>query len=105
MLSRIISPAGLGFRPEGEIPRRHSSNSCVYQGKYLRMKYTVSMPEKLTNQTKVWFRSKEDRGGGFSVLTAREMKRDLKNERGGRGRGRKETVADKPPAFASERSA
>ena len=25
----------------------------------------------------VWFRSKEDREGGFSVLTAREMKREL----------------------------
>ena len=36
---------------------------------------------------------KEDRGRetGFSALAAREMKRVLKNERGGRGRGRKET--------------
>ena len=30
-----------GFRPEGEIPRRHSSNSRVYWGKYLQLKYTV----------------------------------------------------------------
>ena len=38
----------------------------------------------------VWFRSKEDRGRGFSVLTAREMKLELKNERGGGGgEGRK----------------
>ena len=35
-----------GFRPEGEIRRAHSSNSRVYQGKYLQLKYTVSMPEK-----------------------------------------------------------
>ena len=34
----------------------------------------------------VWFRSKER-----PVLAAREMKRDAKNERGERGRGRKET--------------
>ena len=39
----------------------------------------------------VWFRNKEDRGGGFSVLTAREMKRELKNKRGERGRGGKKT--------------
>ena len=37
-----------GFRPEGEIPRRHSSNSRVYKGKYLQLKYTVSMPEKIS---------------------------------------------------------
>ena len=30
-----------GFRLEGEIPRRHSSNSRVYQGKCLQLKYTV----------------------------------------------------------------
>ena len=35
-----------GFRPEGEIPRRHSSKSRVYQGKYLQLKYQISMPEK-----------------------------------------------------------
>ena len=47
----------------------------------------------------VWFRSKEiPRKGtfGLSVLTAREMKREPKSERGGRWRGRKETLADKP---------
>ena len=38
----------------------------------------------------VWFWSKEDWGTGFSVLTAREMKRELKNE--GRGRGRKQSL-------------
>ena len=37
-----------GFRPEGEIPRRHSSNSSVYIGKYLQLKYTVIMPEKIS---------------------------------------------------------
>ena len=26
----------------------HSSNSCVYSGKYLQLKYTVSMPEKIS---------------------------------------------------------
>ena len=36
-----------GFRPEGEISRRHSSNSRVYYGKSLQLKYTVSMPEKI----------------------------------------------------------
>ena len=42
----------------------------------------------------VWFRSKER-----LVLAAREMKQEPKNERGGRGRGRKETLADKPLDF------
>ena len=37
----------------------------------------------------VWFRSKER-----PVLAAQEMKREPKNDRGGRGRGRKETLAD-----------
>ena len=31
--------------PEGEIPRRHSRNSRVYKGKYLQVKYTVSMSD------------------------------------------------------------
>ena len=35
------------------------------------------------------FGAKKDRGKVFSVLTAREMKREAKNERGGRGRGRR----------------
>ena len=34
---------------------------------------------------------------GFSVLTAREMKRAPKNERAGRWRGRKETFLSSPP--------
>ena len=35
----------------------------------------------------VWFQNKKDSGRGFSVLTAREMKREPENERGG-GEGR-----------------
>ena len=46
----------------------------------------------------------EGRGRGLSVLTAREMKREPKSERGGRGRGRKETLADKPLDFENLRS-
>ena len=41
---------------------------------------------------------------GFSVLAAREMKQKPKNESGGRGRGRKETLADKPLDFENLRS-
>ena len=44
-----------------------------------------------------------DRGRGLSLLTAREMKREPKGERGGRGRGRKETLADKPLDFENLR--
>ena len=53
----------------------------------------------------VWFRSKESRGTGFSVLAAREMKQEPKNESGGRGRGRgrKETLSDKPLDFENLR--
>ena len=51
------------------------------------------------------FGAKKDRGRGFSVLTAREMKLEPKNERGGgRGEGRKEThplpALLLPPFFA-----
>ena len=52
----------------------------------------------------VRFRSKERPRKGFSVLTEREMKREPENERGGRGRGRKETLADKPLDFENLRS-
>ena len=41
---------------------------------------------------------------GFSVLTVREMRREPKNERGGRERERKETLADKPIDFENLRS-
>ena len=50
------------------------------------------------------FGAKKDRGTRFSVLAAREMKREAKNERGERGRGRKETLADKPLNFENLRS-
>ena len=36
------------------------------------------------------FGARKDQGTGFSVLAAQEMERELKYERGGRGRGRKE---------------
>ena len=45
------------------------------------------------------FGAKKDRGTGSSVLAAREMKQEPKNESGGRGRGKKETLADKPLDF------
>ena len=47
----------------------------------------------------IWFRSQER-----LVLAAREMKRQPKNERRGRGKGRKETLADKPLDFENTRS-
>ena len=50
----------------------------------------------------VWFR--KDRGTGFLVLAAREMKQEPKNESGERRRGRKETLADKPLDFQNLRS-
>ena len=45
----------------------------------------------------VWFRSKERPRNG--ILGSPEMKQEPKNESGGRGRGRKETLADKPLDF------
>ena len=54
------------------------------------------------------FGAKKDQGTGFSVLAAREMKQEPKNESGGRGRGRgrgrKETLVDKPLDFENLRS-
>ena len=53
----------------------------------------------------VWFGAKKDRGTGFSVLPAREIKRDEpKNERGGRGRGRGRKEILLAPFFARLRS-
>ena len=43
------------------------------------------------------FGAKKDPETGFSVLATREMKREPKNERG--GKGRKEMLADKPLNF------
>ena len=43
-------------------------------------------------------------GRGFSVLIAREIKREPKDVRGGRGRRRKEMLADKPLDFENLRS-
>ena len=40
---RLLLPQGFG--PEGEIPRRHLSSS--YE-KYLKLKYTVSIPERIS---------------------------------------------------------
>ena len=37
-----------GFRPESEIPSRHPSSSLAYIEKFLKLKYTVSMPEKIS---------------------------------------------------------
>ena len=52
----------------------------------------------------VWFRSKEiPRKGTFGIDRARNETR-AKSERGGRGRGRKETLADKPLDFENLRS-
>ena len=49
-------------------------------------------------------RKTEEPGTGFSILAPREMKQEPKNESGGRGRGRKETLADKPLDFENLRS-
>ena len=52
----------------------------------------------------VWCRSKERPNNGILGLAARKMKQEPKNESWGRGRGRKETLADKPPDFENLRS-
>ena len=51
-----------------------SSNSIFYD---VTLQYSI--PLACVASVSVCFRSKEDRGGRFSVLTAREMKRELKN--------------------------
>ena len=43
---RLLPPQGFG--PEGEIPRRHPSSPFVYIEKYLKLKYTVSIPETIS---------------------------------------------------------
>ena len=48
----IRKSAPQGFRPEGEIPRRHSSNSRVYWGKYLQLKYTFIQSISLRGRRK-----------------------------------------------------
>ena len=45
------------------------------------------------------FGAKKDRGTGFSVLAAREMKQEPKNESGGRGRGTEGNARRQTPQF------
>ena len=53
----------------------------------------------------VGFGSKErPRNGLFGILPARKMGREPKKERWGKGRGRKEPLADKPLDFENSRS-
>ena len=67
-------------------------------------------PRKHSLRSKRFCLAKKPRGTGFSFLTAREIKWEPKNERGKRGRGRKEGNACRQTprfwklAFASERS-
>jgi len=68
------------------------SNSFVmlYVGGHLACVASVS----------VGYKSKErPRNGFFGVLPTRKMGGEPKSERGGWGRGRKETLADKPLDF------
>ena len=61
--------------------------------------FNCLLRNSLRSKFSVWFRSKERPGTGFSVLAAREMKREPKTEIGGRGRGRKEGnfLSSQPP--------
>ena len=53
----------------------------------------------------VWFRSQErPRNGILGFGRARNETRAQKNESGGRGKGKKETLADKPLDFENLRS-
>ena len=67
----------------------------------LRSKRFRAVSEK-DRGTELFRRKTEERR--FSVLAAREMKREPKDERGGWGRGTKETLADKPLDFENLRS-
>ena len=59
----------------------------------------------LRERGSVWFRSKKRPWKGiFGFDRARNLARTKKNEREGRGRGRKETLADKPFDFENLRS-
>ena len=44
----FITPEGISPRLLDEVPRRYSGNSRVYYGKYLQLKYTVRIPEKIS---------------------------------------------------------
>ena len=69
LLLLLLPPQG--FRPEGEIPRRHPSNSRVYQGQYLQFKYTVSILEKLSICSN-WGREESVGNNDVSIVCARK---------------------------------
>ena len=60
------------------------------------------LKDRFNEHRRVW-----EQSTGFLVLCPAENRREgerAKNEIWGWGRGRKETLSDKPPPFASERS-
>ena len=71
------APAGIS--PRREIPRRHPSGSCVYIEikKYLQLKYTVSMPEKISI---CLMRGPRESLGNGDVSIVRIRKEDVKQK-------------------------
>ena len=57
-----------GFRPESEIPSRHPSSSLAYIEKFLKLKYTVSMPEKIL--ISIWGRMESLGNDDVSIVHA-----------------------------------
>ena len=62
------------------------SLSCILDSKTQDSGFLISLRSK---RFLLVSEQKKDRGKGFSVLTAREMRRDPKKKKRGRGRGRK----------------
>ena len=83
----------LSFHKTVNVRKKQLRNSKLISSSRNRRNDT---PLACVASVSVWFRSKERPRNGISVLAAREMKQEPKTESGGRGRGRKETLADKP---------
>ena len=94
MKSSVSESKPFQSRSKGEIPgqaRRKERLSCA------KLKQAFLIDSSLRSERfRLFSEQKRNRGRGFSILIAREIKREPKCERGGRGRGRKETLADKP---------
>ena len=93
-----VGGGGVIHDPSGtEIPRGGGSNrkNHPWEGYgYFLESHNIACVASIS----VWFQNKRP------ILAAREVKQEPKNERGGRRRGRRETLADKPLDFENLRS-
>ena len=80
------------------MPKHQSHWECVYlRSRDDHDSFLVEMTQPAYQAFPFGFGAKKDRGTGFTVLAAREMKEEPKNESGRRGKGTKDSFLSSPP--------